>query len=429
MSKLQVWSAKFREKEDGTIAMFFGLSVGLLFMCAGMGMDFARAHQASTMAANAIDTSALAAAKAMREDAALSDAQLLTIAQQFFDANISHAGRGITTWNPVVFSEAPNRETGTIKASVSGAVGTYFARVAGPSFEQIPLTKSSTVNFSLKDIEFGLALDVTGSMCSPCAKRDALKAAATDLVDILMPDGGTPGRKVRIGLAPYAASVRLTSAMAATVTSNKSVDGCVIERAGGAAFDDDAPAPGRWIDAKTPASPANGQYSCNGNNNSLMPLTEQSQKAALKAKINALTTGGFTAGQIGTAWAWYMISPDWQTVWNLAQPPAPYKDGKTIKAVLLMTDGEFNTSYNNGPQNSSSDTQALQLCTAMKDATRHDVVVYAVAFQSPAAAKTLLQSCASTPGAPHFFDASNEAELRAAFKNIATNLNNLRLTQ
>ena len=429
MSKLQVWSAKFRKDEDGTIAMLFGLTIILLFLCAGMGMDFARAQQASGKAASAIDTATLAAAKAMRDDPSLTDAQLLTIAQQYFDANIDKAGRGQTTWTPVAFSPAPDRATGTVKATVSGSVGTYFARVAGPSFEQIAVSKSSTVSFSLKDIEFGMALDITGSMCSPCSKRDALKAAAADMVDILMPDGGTPGRKVRIGLAPYAASVRLTPAMAASVTNNKSVDGCAIERAGGAAYDDDAPGAGRWIDAKTSSSPANGQYSCNGTNNSIMPMMDQTQKATLKTKINGLTTGGYTAGQIGTAWAWYLISPEWQAVWNLPLPPAPYRDGKTIKAVLLMTDGEFNTSYNNGPQNATSDSQALQLCTAMKNAATHDVVVYTVAFQSPPAAKTLLQNCASTPGSPHFFDASNAAELREAFRHIATNLNNLRLTQ
>ena len=92
MSKLQVWSKKFQKNEDGAIAMLFGLSIIVIFMCAGMGMDFARAHQASTKAANAIDTATLAAAKAMREDPSLSDAQLLTIAQQYFRCQHSQCG-------------------------------------------------------------------------------------------------------------------------------------------------------------------------------------------------------------------------------------------------------------------------------------------------------------------------------------------------
>jgi Flp pilus assembly protein TadG len=429
MSKLQVWSKKFQKNEDGAIAMIFGLSIIVIFMCAGMGMDFARAHQASTKAANAIDTATLAAAKAMREDSSLSDAQLLTIAQQYFDANIPNAGRGLTTWNAVTFPVAPNRETGTVKASVTGVVGTYFARVAGPSFEQIPLTKTSTVNFSLKDIEFGLALDVTGSMCedgpaAPCTtgpKIGALKSAAKDLVDILMPDGGTPGRKVRIGLAPYAPTVRLPATLATLVTNGASTNGCVVERQGPAAYDDDSVGPTRWISAAP-----SGAFCINAPN-TIMPLSEQTQKAALKAKIDGLLADKGTAGHIGLAWAWYMISPDWQGTWNLPVPAAPYKDPKTIKAVLLMTDGKFNTSYYNG---ASSDTQARNLCTAMKNGATHDLIVYTIGFKlNDPAAKKLLEDCASTPGAPHFFDAKNEAELRKAFKDIATNLNNLRLTQ
>lgn len=425
MAKLQMWSARFRKDEDGAIAMLFGLTAILLFMCAGMGMDFARAHQASTKAGNAIDTATLAAAKAMREDPSISDAALLTIAQQYFDANITNAGRGITSWNPVTFPSAPDRETGTVRAAVTGSVGTYFARVAGPSFEQIAISKNSTVNYNLKDIELGMALDVTGSMCEPnsqpCTtgpKIGALKSAAKDLIDIMMPDGGTPGRKVRIGLAPYAPKVRLPAALATTVTDGASSDGCVVERSGSYAYDDDAPGPGRWIGATG--------GSCINTANVVTPLTEQSDKLTLKTKIDNLFAQGGTAGHIGLAWAWYMIAPDWQTTWNLPAPVAPYKDPKTIKAVLLMTDGIFNTAYYNG---TNSENQARQICTNLKNNATHDVIVYAVAFQAPASAKSFLQDCASSPGSPHFFDAADEATLRQAFKDIGTSLNNLRLTQ
>jgi Flp pilus assembly protein TadG len=426
MSTLQVWSKKFQKNEDGTIAMLFGLSIIVIFMCAGMGMDFARAHQASTKAASAIDTATLAAAKAMQEDPLLSDAQLLTIAQQYFDANIPNAGRGLTTWNNVVFPVAPDRATGTVKASVSGVVGTYFARVAGPSFEQIPLTKTSTVSFSQKDIELGMALDVTGSMCEggpsqPCTtgpKIGALKTAAKDLVDILMPDGGTPGRKVRIGMAPYATSVHLPGTMAKSVTNGASTTGCVVERPGTHAYDDAAPGSGSWI--------GNWASGCINPANTLQPLTEQAQKASLKTRIDGMIASNGTAGHIGLAWAWYMIAPDWQTTWNLPQPVVPYKDPKTIKAVLIMTDGKFNTSYYNG---ANSDTQARNLCAAMKNST-HDLIVYTIGFKlDDPNAKKLLEDCATTPVAPHFFEANNEAELRNAFKNIAVSLNNLRLTQ
>jgi len=60
--------------------------------------------------------------------------------------------------------------------------------------------RNVTVDVVQQDIDLSMALDVTGSMGS-AGKLDALKAAAQDLFDILLPDGGKP-HKVRIALAP-----------------------------------------------------------------------------------------------------------------------------------------------------------------------------------------------------------------------------------
>lgn len=151
-----------------------------------------------------------------------------------------------------------------------------------------------------------------------------------------------------------------------------------------------------------------------------MPLSDDPD--ALKRTIGGLSAGGGTAGHIGTAWANYLISPKWSGIWPGASAPVAYNDSKTIKAIVLMTDGEFNTWYVGA--NGSSDAQARKLCTEMK---KDNVVVYSIGFMSPPAAQALLKNCASS--ADHYFNASNGNELRSAFIEIANNLNNLRLTQ
>ena len=106
MSNVQAWGRKlrsFRNNEDGSILLLFGLTVICLFMFAGCGLDFSRAQHAATKARSALDSATLAAAKAMRENPSLSDSQLLVIAQEYFSANIVRAGVGGTTWNPVAF--------------------------------------------------------------------------------------------------------------------------------------------------------------------------------------------------------------------------------------------------------------------------------------------------------------------------------------
>jgi len=66
-------------------------------------------------------------------------------------------------------------------------------------------------------------LDITGSMCTPCTKIQAVQSSAKDLIDILAPDSQT-GAYVRVALAPFAEAVNVGKTLAplvrGTVTSN-----------------------------------------------------------------------------------------------------------------------------------------------------------------------------------------------------------------
>ena len=147
----------------------------------------------------------------------------------------------------------------------------------------------------------------------------------------------------------------------------------------------------------------------------MIPLTND--KAAILNTINGYTPAGTTAGHLGTAWAWYMLAPGWNSIWGLSTPPAAYTDDKVIKAVVLMTDGLYNTQYSSN----DSRTQALALCTGMKTA---GLTVYTVGLGFAASpsdpdeilAKDTLTQCAS--GAGHYFFPYDGDALRAAFTQI-----------
>ena len=149
-----------------------------------------------------------------------------------------------------------------------------------------------------------------------------------------------------------------------------------------------------------------------------MPLTND--RDTLETAIDNFTTGGWTAGHLGTAWGWYMLSDSWGALLPGDSSPKPYGTKNLFKAVVLMTDGEFNTSW----RNDDSDDQAISLCNAMKD---KDIIVYAVSFKS--ANHPTLLSCASADNSGNqlYWDADNGSELTAAFKDIAIRLTNLRL--
>ena len=94
-------------------------------------------------------------------------------------------------------------------------------------------------------------------------------------------------------------------------------------------------------------------------------------------KIDKLSVAGGTAGHLGTAWAWYTLAPNWESLWSSASQPKAYGTADLRKIAILMTDGEYNTEYDtNGVKtglpdagtqvNGNSATQAKALCTAMK---------------------------------------------------------------
>jgi hypothetical protein len=266
-------------------------------------------------------------------------------------------------------------------------------------------------------------LDITGSMGDGTKMTD-MKAAAADVIDTLLAEAPSEDA-VRIALVPWSNSVNAGS-YAGTVSDNTSVDGCVTERVGGEAASDSYPSGSASLPAVTTA-PAGSYYGCPGAN--VMPLAGKSKRSDLKSAVNAFMPSGWTAGHIGTAWGWYMLSPAWSSIWPHASRPAPYAPNDTVKSVLLMTDGEFNTSFATGLLTDptlmmdESYNQFQALCTAMK---LEKVIVYTVGFGLiDARGMTALQSCAS--GSAQFFQAATGSDLKAAFREIANQLKSMRI--
>lgn len=176
----------------------------------------------------------------------------------------------------------------------------------------------------------------------------------------------------------------------------------------------------------------------------IVPLS--ANRTNLENKIQALDATGSTAGHLGLAWAWYMLSPNFNSAISGGFPAAPYEQANLLKAVVLMTDGEFNTTYcedvisrssgsgsgGNSEKtyceapNGSSASQAEAICTAIK---AKNVLLYTVGFEisGNAAATAMLAKCATGP--EYAFAADSGADLKAAFKKIGQHLSSLRISK
>lgn len=409
----------FRSDERGSVMIIFGFCLIMLIMFVACAIDYGRAVHAHMRLGAAVDAAAIAAAKAMR-DGNHTVAQAKIIARTFFDENMPrNAGKYTTTtgWDPEI-----NTADGTVTINVVGHVQTLFATVAG--IKEIKFPKTATATFSTLDVEVALQLDMTGSMNDPDArgrqKMAGLKDATNELIDVLI-TGNANSNKVRIGMAPFAAGVN-AGAFAKAVTGGRAKTNCVYERRSNANAATDAPPLG--VDDMKAQSDFGGAIQNCPLQNAVTALTDD--KAALKAEVVKFKPSTSTAGHLGTAWGWYLLSPTWSSIWPGASKPAAYGDKKTVKSLVLMTDGIYNTVGGVWGFEADSQARARALCDAIK---AQKITIYSVGFivpgDDPRAADTL-QYCAS--GAAKFYKAEDSAGLKAAFQAIATDISLLRLS-
>ncbi|MCB1510865.1 MAG: hypothetical protein KDJ36_08165 [Hyphomicrobiaceae bacterium] len=441
---------QFARDKRGTVAIVFALTLTIAVLVVGGAVDYGRALKQKTSIQAILDASLSAGAKSLADTGNAATAQSRAVeyftqlaAKNGIQVAGQQGGQGVATATPnntVTVTITANASTGQLTGTAKVNVTAPFLGVAG--IETLPVATESVAALAGKELELSLMLDITGSMDSRyngSRKIDDLKFAANDLIDIFRSNlsvGAT-----RIALVPFSESVNVGQSLAPLVRGNLSstkvisyrsgrrtrtttyrLTNCVSERIGGFAYRPDAPGSGLYVGA---VYTSNG--SCNPSQQ-IVPLT--TNETTLRNVVNGLQTGGGTAGHIGTAWAGYLINHRWSHLLPLSSQPKAPNAQKLIKATILMTDGDYNTQYCNDVKdsdskigcnspNGSSQTQAQQLCEAMK---ADGVVIYTVGFgiYPNSAQERLLKDCASD-SSKHFFPYNGE-QLRTAFREIGRQL-------
>jgi Flp pilus assembly protein TadG len=357
-------------------------------------------------------------------------------------------------------------------AKVIAVASVRVPALAPDAFTHNPVTVSTEVTRAGNNLEVALVLDNSTSMAG--ASLTSLKTAAGQLVDLVVSNTQSPyyskvsiipyGNGVNAGAYADAARGAVLSSTDALCANNLNslgcpnykfknpsnqnrtypVSTCVSERTGSEAYTDASPSTAKvgFNYALTPGNPCISAQ--------MAPLS--SDKPSIHTAINNLTSCCSTGGHIGVAWGWYTLSPNWSSVFSGNSAPAQYGAPHTIKALVLMTDGEYNSVYCNGTiaqmgTNSSSTgsgadsdhincngtngkdayAQAQALCTAMK-AAPNNVVIYTVGLNVLAKpeAQDLVNKCATD--AKHVYLPADGAAMNVAFQQIAADLQKLRLS-
>jgi Flp pilus assembly protein TadG len=467
-----------QREEDGVVLILVAVLIVPLLLVIAVGIDFSQTLVVKRQLAAAVDAAALAIGTDPdeTEQAVLDDK-----AEAYIRAHYTEASFG--TLKDFDVKRTVNGEADVeVDVSATAEVPTSFMRLGG--VDTLTVAVTSKVIRRERKLEVVMVLDNSGSMASG-GKMTAMKEAATGLVNTLFGNEEAPDN-IKIGLVPFVGGVNVNvPSTTAWLDLNNPADlngliltllnplqsaftfleampggiasrwrGCVRSREGfdllggwaGLPYDiyDRPPDPllkntlfsAYFNPYRGPLLVSYlGQNSQQQNENCptapVQPLTNN--KATITSAINSMTPSGNTNIPEGVAWGWRLISSGLPF-----QEGAPYSDQNTIKALIVLTDGENNgggfSSFGANKSNTTLNQKMGQVCdyvAANQDSVEgdEDIQLYTIAFNVPAGStiETLMRNCATKTS--YAYSSQDNASMQSAFRNIAAGLNQLRIAK
>ena len=359
VSSLKRRFVRLQSDQSGNVAIVFALMAVVLMLAIGAAIDIGRWLHARDETIAAVDAALLAGGRWL-ETNSTDNAGAIAAAQNVYTQDT--ASRLPVMSDNISF--AVSSDGMSLTASGTAFIKTPFLQLA--NIAKLPLISNGQQPIAQaqlavggnggESLEVAMMLDITGSMAGQ--KLADLQTSATDLINIIVwTDQSQYTSKVSI--VPFTEDIRLptttaiNAARGTNLPTTRKVSGttyylsdCVVERTGTQKYSDAAPATGQYV---------MGHYTSNNTTvngtkkgvcvvqSPVLPLT--SDKTSLLAAVNGLTAGGGTAGHLGAAWAWYTLSPNWNSLWP-SQAASAYGTPNSQKIAILMTDGDYNTQYN-----------------------------------------------------------------------------------
>ena len=179
----------------GAIAVAFAVMAPVLVGASGMALDLGQSYLVKQRLRAALDAAALAATSTFQEEDEIQSSVELFMAQNYPESKI---GTLVTTSIDVTV----DGDDVTVQATAT--YDTSFLRLLG--VDQISVFEDVTVRRAIKGLEAVLVLDNTGSMGNTNIAH--LQTASKSFVEILFDRAQDP-EDIKIGIVPYAASVRV----------------------------------------------------------------------------------------------------------------------------------------------------------------------------------------------------------------------------
>jgi len=404
----------FKREKRGNVAIIFGLAVIPLMLGAGVALDYARGVTAKNAMQSASDAAALAAAS--MKDA--TNAQRIAMAQNVFDANF----KTIKGVNPGALDVSFTN--GGVRVTQTATVDTMLMKLAG--IDQMQLGTEAEVNLpAAGKAEIAMVLDYSGSMdefLNGEKKYITMRNAATQLVSDISESASNGD--VKVGLVPFSHHVYTTLPGEYTIGGKKGTSwtGCTYDRKAPYNVSHDTPISTndntKWGNIKSKNK--FDKHGCKGyvdNSLYVQPLTSNTQ--SIQDQLKDMTPYAWTNIALGMSYGWHLLSPNAPYAQG-----ADYNDGKTLKAIVLLTDGK-QTALSWGPNGKQTvkngENNLEKTCTNIKaindDPDEPRLIIITVAFDlDDEDTVNRLRDCATS--SEYFYEAEDNGQLSSAFDSI-----------
>jgi hypothetical protein len=342
-------------------------------------------------------------------------------------------------------------QTRSVTVTTSARIPSMFMRLLGVDNVDLATPAGATESLQRTDFDIALVLDVSGSMDWD-GRIENMRAAAYALAEDLLTQGA-PGQ-FALSFVPYSTEVRLPPEVMNQFTdlapaSNlqtydyDSYGNMVWHTDNGCIDFGDWPSVASMM-TNSVARPWMRRYCYGWSNTSYVTPPVRPMLTSLpeiRAYLDSMGPVAGTSIDLGVRAGGLFLDPSLrpaiadmieggQVPSVFANRPFDADRPNTVRAMVLMTDGENCCYYEGDPASrfdfyEAHDLATTEACAGLK-AT--GVVIYAVAFEAPQRGIDVMSACASSPN--HFFNASSDAVIDA-FRAIGTHIQNqsLRLTQ
>jgi Flp pilus assembly protein TadG len=189
--------------ERGNFAIAMALAATVIFLAAGLAVDYSKALGTKTRINNAVDAAALATARAISiGEISETGNAAKNYFKAVFAANVGDDSFDAATYTLRDFTI--DRAKKTVSAVISVDESLTLTRVGSGRTQQTVASRSAA-NFGIGALEIAMVLDITGSMGR--SKLENLKAGAKLGVDELLSANTGTDIHARISLIPYSSVV------------------------------------------------------------------------------------------------------------------------------------------------------------------------------------------------------------------------------